>query len=661
MFNRTHTGFKKAIFSFMLLLTVTAYGQDTAYQRIMAANDDSAKVMQLIGLAKTVAKNDKDLRDKLIAEAIRIAHKINFAYGIGIDYMSIAHKHAAKGEETQAVANYKKALSYLEKSSDKEAIAKCILNIADCVEATGDYQTGINYAMKAIRVLEGTPHKAMMARAYTSIGATFYNIENHAKSIEYLRKGLPLAEESKDTGRLVMALYVLSAALSSEKRMQEGKAYAEQAISVATAYGRDNELHLAHQSMAELLCKLEDGKKAIPHAELSLKHARAVGSVHYVLPATMIMAEAYGKANLPQKQVVYLKEAESITEETGIVMELNLIYKGLSEAYEKMGQYKDALAFHKKYIVFRDSTEGEKTKKHIAELELQYQSAEKEKTIAKKNLEVAQKEVQLQKSRQMNLYGIGSAMVALLAALLVFLHFRHKRKLDQKQLQSMKQEKEIQLLQAVMQGEEKERSRIAKDLHDGVAGMLAAVKMHFNSIALHVGGVLQTEGYQQGLKLLDEASQEVRKTSHNLMPEVLLQHGLDEAIRRYCNNVTNSSKLLVQYDSIGELSRFVDSFELSVYRIVQELLNNIVKHSKASEAIVQITCQQQLLSITIEDNGIGLTADGSQKDGIGLKSLQSRVKAMNGRIEFDSAVGQGLNAYLEFETAGLEKAVAVIA
>jgi signal transduction histidine kinase len=246
-------------------------------------------------------------------------------------------------------------------------------------------------------------------------------------------------------------------------------------------------------------------------------------------------------------------------------------------------------------------------------------------------------------------------MVALLAALLVFLHFKNKRILDQKQLQTIRQEKEIHLLQAVMQGEEKERSRIAKDLHDGVAGMLAAVKMHFNSIALHVGGVRQTEGYQQGLNLLDEASQEVRKTSHNLMPEVLLQHGLDEAIRRYCNNVTNSSKLLVQYDSIGELERFVDSFELSVYRIVQELLNNIVKHSKASEAIVQITYQSQLLSITIEDNGIGFSKEGSQKDGMGLKSLQSRVKAMNGKIEFDSTAGQGLNAYLEFETVGLEK------
>jgi signal transduction histidine kinase len=210
-----------------------------------------------------------------------------------------------------------------------------------------------------------------------------------------------------------------------------------------------------------------------------------------------------------------------------------------------------------------------------------------------------------------------------------------------------------------MQGEERERSRIAKDLHDGVAGMLAAVKMHFSSISLSLGGVLQTEGYQQGIRLLDEASQEVRKTSHNLMPEVLLRHGLDEALRRYCGSINNSSKLVMQYDSFGESGRFVDSFELSVYRIVQELLNNIVKHSGASESIVQLSFQPGFLSITIEDNGIGLSKGSLVKDGMGLHSLRSRIQAINGKIELDSDTGSGVNAYLEFETAGLDEKTAI--
>lgn len=297
----------------------------------------------------------------------------------------------------------------------------------------------------------------------------------------------------------------------------------------------------------------------------------------------------------------------------------------------------------------------ERDNRILADLDARYQTAQKETIIKQQELNVINKELQLQKTNRMLASSIGGTIMAILSALLIYVHFRNKKKLHQEQLQTIQKEKELQLLQAVMQGEEKERSRIAKDLHDGVAGMLAAVKMHINSIATDMSEVKYTEGFQQGMKLLDESSQEVRKTSHNLMPEVLLQHGLDEAVRRYCNNVSNSSRLKLEYDVIGDTPRFIDSFELSVYRIVQELLNNIVKHSKASEAIVQLSYQPGILTIAIEDNGIGVSKEDGIKDGMGLKSLQSRVKAMNGKIEFESTSGEGFNAYLEFETLELER------
>ncbi|HEV7331529.1 MAG TPA: sensor histidine kinase [Flavisolibacter sp.] len=643
----------------LFFLNAVSYGQDSTYQAIMASKNDTSKVMRLFRYAKKYLRTNTAQSRKLNREVINIAEKIHFPFGIGIAYMDIAYSHAALADETEAIATYRKALQYLKKTDSTETIAKCLLNIGNCEEAVGNYRASTQTSIEAIKMLENTAYKGMLARAYTSLGLTYYNIDEHEKALEYLYKALPIVREVKDTSRMLILLYGLSATLSSLERIPEAMNYAKESIKAATAYGKSDQLHTAHQSMADLLCRIEDGKKAIPHALLSLRYAKEVGSMHYIYPATVILADAYAKADNPRQQVFYLNQALSMAYEKSLLSSVPLMYKSLSEAYEKMGKAKESLGYFKKYIAIRDSIQGEEIKKDIAELEVQYKTAQKEKTIAQKNFEVAQKEVQLQKNRQLTLYSIGSTLVALLVALLVYLHFRNKRKLHQNQIQNMQQEKEIQLLQAVMQGEEKERSRIAKDLHDGVAGMLAAVKMHFNSIALHVGGVLTTEGYQQGIRLLDEASQEVRKTSHNLMPEVLLQYGLDEAIRRYCNNVTNSSKLFVQYDAIGEMGRFVDSFELSVYRIVQELLNNIVKHSKASEAIVQLSYQSRLLSITIEDNGIGFSKDAGQKDGIGLKSLKSRVKAMNGKIEFDSVSGQGLNAYLEFETAGLENDVAV--
>jgi signal transduction histidine kinase len=283
-----------------------------------------------------------------------------------------------------------------------------------------------------------------------------------------------------------------------------------------------------------------------------------------------------------------------------------------------------------------------------------YQTAQKEKQLSENKLQLVQKDFQLQKNRYYMYYTLAALIMALLIVALLFVRSRHKKRMHEQQLKSIQQQKELQLLQALMQGEEKERSRIAKDLHDGVAGMLAAVKMHFSSMP-NADDLIQVEGYQQGMKLLNEAAQEIRKTSHNLMPEVLLQHGLDEALRRYCNNVNNSKVLQIQYDSWGEVDRFNNSFELSVYRIVQELINNIIKHSKATHAIVQLSQQNDMLTISIEDNGVGFSGNDNGKDGMGLHSLQNRIKAMNGKLEMESSQQSGVSAYLEFEIAELKK------
>lgn len=330
------------------------------------------------------------------------------------------------------------------------------------------------------------------------------------------------------------------------------------------------------------------------------------------------------------------------------------VYEPLAQANYKMGHYKTAYDYLNQTLLFKDSLVKVENNRIMADMEFRYRTAQKEKALSDKQLQIAQKEVQLQKSKQYMLLSIGATLVALLIAGLLYANSRYKKRQHAKQMQSLQQQKEIQILQALMQGEEKERSRIAKNLHDGVAGMLAAVKMHFSSVP-GVDDLMHSEGYQQGMKLLNEATQEIRKTSHNLMPEVLLQHGLDEALRRFCNSVNNSKVLQIQYDSWGEVDRFSDTFELSVYRIVQELVNNIIKHSRATQAMVQLSQQDDVLSISIEDNGIGFSNSDNGKDGMGLRSLQSRIKAMNGKMEVDSSQQSGVSAYLEFEIADLKK------
>jgi signal transduction histidine kinase len=140
------------------------------------------------------------------------------------------------------------------------------------------------------------------------------------------------------------------------------------------------------------------------------------------------------------------------------------------------------------------------------------------------------------------------------------------------------------------------------------------------------------------------------------MPELLARMGLAEAVRFYCRNVSHSRHLTISCYAPDTIGRFKGNFELSVYRIVQELVNNIIKHSQATEALVQLTRQEHVLSITVEDNGIGFQETRNTEPGMGLNALQSRIRALNGNLEIAAAHGQGTTAYIEFNIAIMQLA-----
>ncbi|NLU92703.1 sensor histidine kinase [Chitinophaga sp. Ak27] len=220
-------------------------------------------------------------------------------------------------------------------------------------------------------------------------------------------------------------------------------------------------------------------------------------------------------------------------------------------------------------------------------------------------------------------------------------------------LQRLELEKTRQVLQALMQGEEKERTRLSKDLHDGVGGLLSAVKMHFRALQSDLS--LQHEkGFNHAMRMLDDAIGEVRKTAHNMTPEILASKGLPAALEFFCRNVSHSRKLQISFFTSGELPRFHNNFELSVYRIVQELVNNIIKHAYATTALVQITQHDGYVSITVEDNGIGFKNIPSAHTGIGLSSLEERVRSLNGQLTITASPGCGTTAYMEFNVGVIQ-------
>src|SRR5690606_2190790 len=192
-------------------------------------------------------------------------------------------------------------------------------------------------------------------------------------------------------------------------------------------------------------------------------------------------------------------------------------------------------------------------------------------------------------------------LIALAFAVIRYRLAVSKRKLAEEETQRLEQEKQLVAVQATLDGEAAERTRLAKDLHDGLGSMLSLVK--FNLPQMNGGAALEAvdvSRFQKALGMLDESIQELRRVAHHMMPESLLRYGLKVSLSDFCDAIPS-----VEFHYFGEEKRLPEKLEILVYRCVHELVNNALKHAQASQINVQLIQETNRISFTVQDNGIG--------------------------------------------------------
>lgn len=245
------------------------------------------------------------------------------------------------------------------------------------------------------------------------------------------------------------------------------------------------------------------------------------------------------------------------------------------------------------------------------------------KAIAAKK---AEEQSKIEIKERLNLIVLFTLILALAFAII---YYRLKQKINKKEVNRLKIEKELSSQNAFIEGEEKERKRIAEDLHDNINGNLAVVKYKLNSFNLKEA---PETTLKDTITILDECIDDIRNMSHNISPSGLLHFDLPEAIKIYANRISSSGNLDVDFQYYGKLIVLEKSKQLIVYRIIQEVLNNVLKHAHASNVIIQLVFNTNTLSITIEDDGVGFDTT-TVTNGLGLANIKSRVALINGTYE----------------------------
>lgn len=197
-------------------------------------------------------------------------------------------------------------------------------------------------------------------------------------------------------------------------------------------------------------------------------------------------------------------------------------------------------------------------------------------------------------------------------------------------------QREISKLQGLMEGEEKERKRIAEELHDGIAGDLSAIKMnlaYLNKLNKNEKNEVILDELTQ---IIDKSCQQIREISHNLSPSSITNYGILGATKNFCKKIKDFYKIEINFSFSGEEIKLSKTIETHIYRIIQELVNNVVKHSHAKSAQVTIDYDQPFIKVCVKDDGRGFSLNSISK-GIGLSNIDSRIRFMNAEVKKHSS------------------------
>ncbi len=301
----------------------------------------------------------------------------------------------------------------------------------------------------------------------------------------------------------------------------------------------------------------------------------------------------------------------------------------MSEAYQSKGEDAKALLFLNKMVKVKDSVNTTT----VNALRATYEADKQAK-------EFALQKAQIEKQK---LIITAITLCSILTIALLFALYKRKQSVLETKMQTAILEQQNLATKAVLTAEEKERKRIAGDLHDGVGQMMSAVKMNLSSLAskLQISNEQDVALLEKTLALVDESCKEVRSVSHNMMPNALLKSGLSSAVKSFLDKLDHK-KLKVNLHTEGLENRLSDNVEIILYRVIQETVNNVIKHANANQLDISLIKDKDGISCTIEDNGIGFnSASVSLNEGIGIKNIKARITYLQGSVEWDSSANKG--------------------
>lgn len=590
----------------------------------------------------------------MLVKTLEMSRNINYVKGIATSLINLGLMYMDKGQYDKSLQLYRTAIPYCQllAITEPRGIVLVYNNIAALYGNRNVFDSAAMYYYKALdeydaRNLHDT---VLLLNLYNNLAARLTGLDLLKEAKFYLQKTVPLALAMSNDRMLARSYVTYSGVFISEKNVDSTRLYAQKGLQILDTI-EDPAFHIiAYCNLAETYLKKQPHQALYFYNKAFTENKNASG-VH-LAPAYRGLGKAYFELkdykNAEKYHLLALEQARNIHSYSG----LKEGYNALVSIYSATHDYKKALDYKTKYADILDSNMNEEKLRTFSHLEVKYRTVQKDKELAQNKLLLAEQAHQLQNK---NILLLTICLCSLFAILLIISIYRSRKQKEDFQIKVLKNKKELTQLKATMQGEERERVRIARELHDGIM-------IQFSSVKMNLSALKETESLYDRPKLrsiidsLDEAIKDLRKSAHNLMPDMLLKEGLTEAVHYFCVKLQEGTSTEIDFQSYGDLPAIAPDYELMLYRMIQELLQNTMKHADADRVIVQINYQPDTISITVEDNGKGFNPNVvSLHKGVGLHQIKERITSLNGTFHIYENKPNGSSIYIELEARHLQQ------
>lgn len=618
---------------------------------------DSVTIAALITRSKQIQFRSPDSSVALAREALSVSRRSqNKSYILRSLLAMGSCLHNAKADYPSAKACFLEALAYSKEIRvDPKILIILYNNLGNAYMAENVYDTATQYYFKALEV-QGQQQfgdTGALMLSYGGIGGAFAEMGKLKLALHYLDRLEQLARKTGDTGLVAAAYSSMGNAYGNQKTpegVDSAAKYIGKALPLFLAVGRKGYAAMSCINLAQACIDKNQLEQARKYYDSALALDRTLAMSGPDLFRGMGVLE-YTAGNY-QKAIPYLKRALELGRENGSRQNRLDAYLYLTNIYERLGDYRQAFDYQKAYVQLRDTGMNESMVKAISQLEVKYRTSEKDRELVSNKLQLALAQARLSRHQSWFAGVVAGILVILTIVIVVF----QKQRLQLQKARIAEQVQRVAQLKAVIDGEERERSRIGRQLHDDIMVELAVVKMGLNALPIQYPGIKGSESFGNLVQQLDHTSRKLRLSAHNLMPDALLTEGLIPAISYFCNNIIRMTGLRIHFQHYGDIPRLSTDIEISIYRIIQELVQNTIKHARAANTLVQLNCRENMLSITVEDDGVGFVAAAeNQENKMGLKSIQTRLKALNGVIDIHACDPHGTSVNISFAIQALDE------